>query len=150
MGKLINRRLIDFNKEVLFGEVGGIIGAPLVGFLASIFSARPGILASFTLVGSITGAAILWLSARIYDRKKRKQFSVLKLGEDIAFYTPVAFTIAFFVCYPSIFLISRFLLRKGLPVVVSSASAEFSAFLMFLIAINIYRFLLIIFFDKSL
>ena len=80
----LNKRVLDFNKEVLIGEIGAIVGATLFGFLGSLISRSSYFIPIATLVGSIFGGSISMLTARIRDEKKYKTFSTKKLWKDIS------------------------------------------------------------------
>src|SRR5208283_6063321 len=103
----LNKRVFDFNKEVLIGEVGAIIGAPIFGLLGSFMSRSPNFISVDTLVGSFFGGCISMLITRVYDEKKYKRFSTKKLVRDISLYTPAAFLIALLVSYPVLLLVTH-------------------------------------------
>jgi uncharacterized membrane protein YeaQ/YmgE (transglycosylase-associated protein family) len=146
----LNKRVLDFNKEVLIGEVGAIVGATLFGFLGSLISRSPNFIPIATLVGSIFGGTISMLMARIRDEKKYKTFSTKKLVRDITLYTPAAFLIAGLVSYPVLILVTHSLFVKEHISYLSSFIGELSSFLVFLIIINIYRYALSHLLNKEL
>ena len=137
-----NRKLIDFNKEILIGEIGALVGAPLLGFIGSLISRNPNFVSLATLIGSMLGGCISWLSARIYDEKRYEKFSVGKFAKDVSFYTPVAFLISLLVSYPIVVLVTHSLFIKEHVSYLSSFLGELSGFAVFLILINAYRFIL--------
>jgi uncharacterized membrane protein YeaQ/YmgE (transglycosylase-associated protein family) len=146
-----NRRVIDFNKEILIGEVGALVGAPLFGFLGSILiSKSPTFIPIATLVGSILGGTTSMLIARIHDEKKYKTFSAKKLVRDITLYTPAAFLIAGLVSYPVLIFVTHSVFLKQHIAYLSSFIGELSSFIVFLIIINIYRYALSRLLNKEL
>lgn len=146
----LNRRVIDFNKEIIIGEAGAIIGAVLVGFLGSLIL-RNGRFVSFaTLFGSILGSSIFWLCARFYDEKRHSKFSVGKFARDITLFTPVAFLIAVSFSYPIILIVTNLIFQKYHIAFLSSFIGEASGFAVFLILINTYRIILEHYFNKKL
>jgi len=146
---MISKPAIDFNKEILFGEVGAIIGAPTTGFIVSRLTSSANLIASLSVAGAIIGAAIFWLAMRAYD-KRRQGHLTMKLARDIEYFTPAAFILASVIYYPSLFYFSKYLLLHEYKAVTSVALSQVSAFILFLIAINIYRYFLFRLFGKRL
>lgn len=144
----LNKRILDFNKEILIGEFGALIGAPLFGFLGSLISRSPNFISIATVIGSIFGACISWLAARIYDEKKNKRLSVKKFTKDISLYTPVAFLISVLASYPTVVFVTHSLFIKEHISFLSSFIGELSGFVVFLVLINSYRYILSHFFNK--
>lgn len=133
-------KFIDFNKELFFGEIGGIIGAPLFGFLSSFIFSQSNIISAFTVLGSATGATFSWLFMRIKHEKSRGTYSLEKLTKDVSFYTPAAFLIALIFAYPTIFSVTNEMLETFMQhPLIAGAIGELSGFCVFLILINIYR-----------
>ncbi len=146
----LSRRVVDFNKEIIVGEIGALIGAPLFGFLGSLIRGTPDIISTFTIAGSIIGGFISWFVTRIYDEKKETEFSAKKLARKISLYTPVAFIISILIGYPVVFLVTRALSVRGHITLFSSLMGELSGFTIFLVLINVYRYLLLKHFNKML
>lgn len=145
-----HRDLIDFNKQILFGEVGSLLGAQLCVVISYLFTNTPGEISWFAVAGSLIGAVVFWLVVRIRDERRKKRFSLKKLGGDVAVYTPAAVVLVVVVYQPALYFLTRFFLDYGVQRVVSSSIAQLLSFLLFLILINGYRLLLIRFFKKSL
>ena len=61
---------------------------------------------------------------------------------DILYFTPVASTIVFVIYQPILYFLSNYLLRKEVMVIVAVISAQLTAFMIFLLLINIYRVIL--------
>lgn len=146
----MKRSTFDFNKELIFGEVGAMICAPLSAFIASKFTNTTDIISSIAVAGSILGACIFWIAMRISDQKKRHMLSKNKFIKDIELFTPVAFVLTLLIYYPSLFLISKYLLTQGNKVISSVIGSQLIAFATFLAAINIYRIILIKLYNKEL
>ncbi len=146
----LNKRAFDFNKEILIGEIGALLGAPIFGFIGSLISRSPNFISIATVLGSMFGGCISWLITRIYDEKKEKRFSVKKFSKDITFYTPVAFLISLSISWPVVALVTHSLFVKEHISYLSSFIGELSGFAVFLILINIYRYILSRSFNKLL
>ena len=141
MIKIKDPKIIRFNKELIFGESGALLFAPLFGLLSSFIHNTPHFISSFTLLGSILGGSTIWAITRIHDEKKYGKFSIKKFGSDLSFYTPIAILISISVVYPTIFFVTSIIVRKHIPYV-SSLIGELSGFTVFLFLINGYRYLL--------
>ena len=138
----LNQKVFDFNKEILIGEIGALIGAPMFGFLGSLLSRNANFVSFATLFGSIMGAGISWLATRLYDQKKYNDFSTKKFVKEVSLYTPVAFLISLLVGYPIVVLVTHSLFVKEHVSYLSSFIGELSGFVVFLILINTYRYIL--------
>jgi hypothetical protein len=146
----LNKRVIDFNKEIIIGEIGALLGASLFGFLGSLISRSPNFIPIATVIGSIFGGCISWLAARIYYEKKNKRFSAKKFAKDVSFYTPVAFLISVLIAYPTVILVTHSLFIKDNIPSLSSFIGELSGFIVFLTLINLYRYILSRYLNKRL
>ena len=147
--------LFDFNKELLFGELGALIGAPVLASIGpkipflkmvvsylSKFIGFGSIVSLLAVIGSILGAAVFWLLIRIFDEKKMEIFSLKHFAKEIRYFTPAAFLLTLLVYYPSLFLISRHLLTQDYRVASSVILSQIVAFSLFLTSINAYRYFL--------
>ena len=137
-----NKPLVNFNKEILCGEIGALISAPIIGFLASLFTKNISYISSAAVLGSLAGASLFWILMRAYDEKRMHVFTMQHLATDIGYFTPGAFLLALVVYYPSLFLMSRHLLTQDYRVVSSVILSQAIAFTLYLVAMNIYRYLL--------
>lgn len=140
----------DFNKEILFGEIGAVAGAFLVSYLTSQFTKVASTISTSAVIGAVAGASVFWLIMRQYDQKRNKTYSTKHLANDIAYFTPVAVLLTLAVYYPALFLISQYLLTHNYNVVFSVVPSQIVAFSMFLISINIYRYFLLKYHGKRL
>lgn len=146
----MNKKTFNFNKQLLIGEIGAVICAPLVSYIFSLFTQKSSIISASAVGGSIFGAAIFWLATKIYDKKKEKKFSTPNLAKDIAYFTPAAFLLTLLLYYPTLYLLSHYLLLQGDKVLLSVIPSQIIAFLLFLVGINLYRLLLYKFLGKQL
>jgi len=139
-----------FNKEIIFGEIGAFLGVPLFSFIASQLTKQTSIISASAVGGSIIGAVIFYLSMRIYDRKKQENYGKKELFNDLSYFTPVALMLTLLVYYPILYFVSNYLLNKNTNLFLSVIPSQLIAFAVFLVAINIYRFILIKYFGKVL
>jgi hypothetical protein len=138
----MEKSFLEFNKEILIGELGAIISAPLVSFITSKLTDSANAISTSAVLGSLVGGSLLWLATRAYDKERHKTLSINHMAEDVGYFTPVAFLIAVFISYPTLFLLSHHLLVQKDLVIYSIIISEATAFLLFLVAINIYRYFL--------
>ena len=139
-----SRDFVNFNKEILFGEVGAILGAQATSYFVSEVTMRASTISTYTVLGSIVGASLFWLSTRAYDKIKtsRGGFSSKRFVEDIAYFTPVAFLLTFFIYYPSLYYFSKILIEESGKVTIPVFFSQAGAFLLLLIALNFYKYML--------
>ena len=140
---MVELSTLNFNKEIVFGEVGALIGAPALGWISSQVTNSPNIISTSAVIGSILGAALFWVSIRVYDKKRTGQLSKRGFIEDIAYFTPVAFILALLLYYPSLFLVSEYFIKHHIRVVYSVMFSQFIAFFFFIISINFYNYFLL-------
>lgn len=133
---------LDFNKEILFGEAGALISAPLIAYIVSLFMETPRIISGSAVIGSIIGASAFWIIMRVYDKKMKGKTGARQLAEDVIYFTPAAFIITLFVYYPSLFFTSKYLLINDGGVLSSVIFSQAIAFTLFLLSVNVYRYLL--------
>lgn len=138
----ISRDAIDFNKEILFGEIGALIGAQLVSHISKGMAASDRTISFFVVIGSIIGAAIFWLATRIYDQERDHEFTTKGLMNDIAYFTPVAFILTLILYYPTLYFFSEYLLSHYTGLAILVIMAQSIAFLLLLAGLNFYRYLL--------
>jgi len=136
----MGREIINFNKEIIFGELGSVLGAPLFAFIFSRFVENPDFISGSAVAGGIIGMAIFWIYTRIMD--KGEGYSLKKLADDIKYFTPAAFIIALLFYYPTVFFVSKSFLTNNHRVLYSVIVAQVAAFLFFLTGMNIYRYFL--------
>jgi hypothetical protein len=144
------RAFWNFNKQIIFGEFGSLVFAPLFAFITSKFSENLSLISKSAVVGALFGASFFWISTRLYDKRGNKKYASEGLLKDIAYFTPVAFFLAIVVYYPSIYYLSNYLLTSDYKVVSSVIASQIVAFFIFLMAINGYRAFLIRVAEKEL
>ncbi|MFH1311262.1 MAG: hypothetical protein ABIH65_02550 [Nanoarchaeota archaeon] len=150
MDSINKRNTFNFNKQIIFGEVGALIGAPLIAYIISRFTSNSKFISFFAVIGAIVGQAILWLSTRTYDKKKEGNFSIKNLIGDLIYFTPMAFLLTLFVYYPTIYFVADYLISDHYKVIYSVISSQILAFSLFLIVINLYRYFLAKYYNKVL
>jgi uncharacterized membrane protein YeaQ/YmgE (transglycosylase-associated protein family) len=146
----ISRETINFNKEILFGEVGAIVGTQLGGLISSNITNSSTTIAYSVVFGALVGASLFWLIMRIYDKSKKEKYSREKFIFDLKYFTPASAFFTFMCYYPTLFLITKYLLEHQIMVTFSAIFSQFVAFSFFLLGINTYRYVLIKVFNKEL
>ena len=136
------KALIDFNKEILFGELGAVLSAPAMAYITSLLTQNTRTISALAVIGSIVGASLFWILMKIHDEKVRHIFSGRHLVKDIEYFTPAAFLCTLLFYYPTLFLFSRHLLTQDYKVVSSVIISQIAAFILFLAALNAYRYVL--------
>ena len=139
----ISKEALNFNKEILFGEAGAVIAAPLFSHIFSKFSLSPTVLATWTVISVMVTASLLWLVMRIYDKTRNGKIETGKFIGDLAYLTPVASALAFTIYYPTLFFLSRYFFENSYRVASSAAISQMSAFALFLFSLNMYRYFLL-------
>jgi hypothetical protein len=139
----LQKSTLDFNREILFGECGALLAANPTAMLVAHFTRNTSLISGSAVAGTLLGGAGFWLAARIYDRKKRKEFDTRALASDIGYFTPAAVALGFLVYDPSIYLTSHELLKGGGRVLISVLVGQVVAFGLFLACMNIYRAVLL-------
>lgn len=135
----MDKRVFDFNKEILFGELGALISIPIITYLVSLFSRNATLISSAAVIGSIAGASFFWIFMRAYDDKRRHELSFKTLATDIGYFTPAAFTSTLFVYYPTLFFVSRYLIIQKDSLFSSVMIAQVLAFSLLLFVMNFYH-----------
>lgn len=145
------KRFRNFNKEILFGELGSLFAAPTISSLISQVSSNAKIISLSAVFGAIIGASLFWLVMRVYDRKKRNELTITDMTNDFIYLTPGASMLTVLVYYPTLYSLALDKITSGnLGVPVSVIISQAVAFSAFLIAINIYRLVLKRFFNRVL
>jgi hypothetical protein len=132
----------EFNQEIIFGEIGAVLGAYAAALIATRLTHRFGLISATLIPGTLLGGTIFWLAARIAHQRERRNWSVRVLARDIGYFTPAAATLGFVVYDPAIYLASHFLLVRGAGVILAVAGGEITAFTLFLASMNAYRLIL--------
>jgi len=135
----ISRAAWDFNKELVLGEIGALIGTPLVSLITSLLTTNDTAIALAAAIGGQVVGAIFWVTTHVFDRKRNKRFTMRNLKEDIIGFTPVAMTMDFIIYEPLLFFVSRHFLQGGGGVLPSVIGAQALAYTCFLSGMNLYR-----------
>jgi uncharacterized membrane protein YeaQ/YmgE (transglycosylase-associated protein family) len=146
----ITRETINFNKEILFGEVGAIAGIQIVSFTSSRVDYSVNLLSYMIVIGAIVGASLFWFLMRLYDKTRKNKYSEEKIIEDITCYAPAAFVLTSLFYYPTLFFATKYFLEHNRMVEYSATISQIIAFGLFLIGINIYRYIINKYYGKSL
>jgi len=135
----MHKRIFDFNKEILFGEFGALISAPIAAFIASQFTKSASFISAVAVLGSLAGASLFWIAMRAFDEKRRHELSVNHLATDVGYFTPAAFLTTLLFYYPTLFFLSRHMINQDYRIVSSVMLSQILAFSMFLIVMNLYH-----------
>lgn len=146
----LSKNFINFNKEFIFGEIGGIIGAPIASHIGSQLYSSVNIISAITVAGVAIGATLFWLGMRIYDKFKEGNVSKKKFFQDLAYLAPVASLLVFTIYYPSLFFLSRYFLQHDYLAVSSALIAQLFSYIIFLVSINLYRHFILRFTGRNL
>ncbi len=146
----ISKETIDFNKELLFGEIGALIGIQFVDFISLFFSISISLIPHLIILGAIIGGSLFWISARIYYKSKEGNYSEKKLITDVEYFAPASAILTFTFYYPALFFSTKYFLIHHRHLEFSSIVSQTIAFLLFVIAINIYRYVLFKVFRKKI
>jgi hypothetical protein len=133
----------EFNKELIFGEIGAIICAPVMSWIVSRFTNTPSIISATAIIGATAGSVLIWISTRMHHKQKRGDATLKSLAADIAYFTPAALLLTLLIYYPVLFFASKHFLEGAHNVFASVIFSQLAAYALFMIAINCYRFLLI-------
>jgi hypothetical protein len=146
----LSREVFDFNKEIIFGELGSLIGIQMASLLSIHFPRYPNLIPHFIVLGSMVMGSLFWILARIYYKSKQEKYSKNKFIFDMKYFTPASavFTLLFY--YPTLFFATKYLIEHHKAIEFSAILSQILAFLIFLLAINIYRYALLKIFNKKL
>jgi uncharacterized membrane protein YeaQ/YmgE (transglycosylase-associated protein family) len=146
----ITREIINFNKEILFGEIGAIVGIQAVDYIFNKMNYSTNMLSYMIVMGAILGASLFWFLMRLYDKTRGHKYTEGKIVSDISYYAPAAFILTSLFYYPTLFFATKYFLEHHRRVQFSSTTAQIIAFGLFLIGINIYRYILNKYYRKEL
>lgn len=146
----ITKETINFNKEIIFGEVGAIVGIQVSGNLFYKLNISINFLAYIVVLGAIIGASLFWFLMRVYDKTRKNKYSEKKIIEDISYFVPASFLLTTIFYYPTLFLVTKYLLEHNKFIEYVTTIPQIIAFLLYLVAINIYRKIIMKYYNKVL
>ena len=133
----------EFNKELLFGELGSFLVAYFAANAVAHFTRIAAIISGTAVAGTLIGGTIFWLIARIVHQRAGNRWSARGLAVDIGYFTPATLVLSFLVYDPAIYLVSHALLVGGSSVAASVFVGQTTAFILFLAGMNAYRIILV-------
>lgn len=139
MSSPATRRFLAFNKQLICGEIGALIGTPSFPAVASLFTRNADILSASAVVGALVAGSVFWVVMKIRDERQQGTSSLSRLAGQIAWFSPAAFVSGLLTYQPVLFLAGRAFIRMGVPVVPAVLAAQALAFCLFLLAMNGYR-----------
>lgn len=134
---------LHFNREILVGECGALVLANIAAPVSGRLTENAAVISGVAVAATLVGGGVSWLAARIYDQKKQNTFNAKSLIGDIGYFTPGAVILGLLVYDPAIYLISHALLVRGGAVWMSVGIGQLTAFALFLVALNGYRYLVL-------
>jgi len=138
----LSRRFIDFNKQLLVGELGALVATPLAPWVAARYTNSPTSLSIAAMLGALVGGTGFWLATRVLDERRRGGLSVRRLAGQLAYFTPAALVAGWAVYQPLLYFTMHRMVSAGQPVVWSALAAQGVAFVSFVVLLNLFRLLL--------
>lgn len=146
----ITKETINFNKEILFGELGAIVGIQIFGNLFYRLDVPSDLLSYLIVLGAIIGASLFWFAMRLYDKTRKQKYPEKSIIEDISYFAPGSFILTVIFYYPTLFFVTKYLIEKNKLIEYITTIPQIIAFILFLITINIYRKMIIKYYNKIL
>lgn len=146
----ITKETINFNKEILFGEVGAIVGIQIFSRIFYRLDISVNLISYLIIIGAIIGSSVFWFVMRVYDKTRKNKYSERKIIEDISYIVPAAFILTLIFYYPTLFFVTKYLIEHNKLIDYIATFPQIIAFGLYLIAINIYRKTLIKYYNKIL
>jgi len=147
---MVTKNTINFNKEILFGEVGAIVGIQISSYILSKMDYSINLLSYIIVISAIVGASLFWFAMRVYDKTRKNKYPEKNIIEDIAYYAPAAFILTSLFYYPTLFFATKYFLEHNRMIEYSATISQIIAFGLFLVGINIYRYVLGKYYKKEL
>ena len=141
---------LNFNRQLLAGEVGALLLAYVAVPAVAHFRSNPALLSAVAVAATLVGGSLGWIAARVSDQLRRRPSSVRSMAGDLSYFTPAALCCGFCVYDPVIYLLTHYLLVHRAGAWVAVAAGQLAAFSAFLLALNAYRFALFRFRGKAL
>jgi len=146
----ITKETINFNKEILFGEIGAIVGIQIFSHIFYKLELSANIISYLVVVGAIVGASLFWFIMRLYDKTRKNIYSEKNIVEDISYIVPASFILTIIFYYPTLFFMTKYLIEHNKLIDYIATVPQIVAFALYLIAINIYRKVLMKYYNKTL
>jgi hypothetical protein len=138
----VSPHFVNFNKQLLFAEIGAVVGTPLASSIAAHFTAHASAISLAAVLGGLVCGSGFWLMVKFRDEHRRGAATVRHLAGQIALFTPAASVVAFLVYHPTVFFMTRHLVAQGHPAALAALTGQMTAFGLFVVALNIYRIVL--------
>lgn len=138
----LSREFVHFNRELVFGEFGALIGILVAPFIVSRYTSDAAILSSSAVGGGMVMGSVFWLVTSVGHETAHGSALVWRLGKKIVFFSPAAFVLGLLVYQPTLWLLSYWLIAWGVHVLWAAWLSQTVAFALFLCVMNLYRWLL--------
>ena len=138
----LSREFVHFNRELIFGEIGALIGILLAPLIVSRYTSDAAILSSSAVGGGMVMGSVFWLLTSVGHETARGTDLVWRLGRKIVFFSPAAFVLGLLVYQPVLWLLSYWLIAWGVHVLWAAWLSQTVAFALFLSVMNLYRWLM--------
>ena len=109
----ITKETINFNKEILFGELGAIVGIQISGNLFYKLDISADLLSYLIVLGAMIGASLFWFAMRLYDKTRKQKYSEKNIIEDISYFATGSFILTAIFYYQTLFFVSKYLIEKN-------------------------------------
>ena len=139
---MLSKETLNFNKEIVFGEFGSLIGIQSTSFLSIVFHIPIKLIPYLVVLSTMVLGSSFWALTRIHDQSKKEKYTFRNLLNDVKYFAPASTIISLALYQPTLFFLTKYLLSRQIPIAISSIFSEFCAFSFFLISMNTYRFLL--------
>lgn len=137
------KRFLNFNKQLVGGEIGALTGAPLFSAIAARLSDDPAVISFSAVIGGLVISSLFWLVIKFRDERREGARAARRLAGQIAWFSPAAFVLGLITYQPTLFFAGRYLIKRGVAVVPAVLAAQALAFLLFVVAMNGYRMILL-------
>lgn len=147
---MVTRETINFNKEILFGELGAIAGIQILGHIFYRLNVPSNWLSYLIVIGAAIGASLFWFLMRLYDKTRKNKYSGKRVIEDISYFAPATFILTIIFYYPTLFFVTKYLIEHNQLIKYITTIPQIIAFTLYLLSINLYRKILMKYYNKVL
>ena len=137
-----SKGVFNFNKEIIFGEIGTCTGVQIVNLLPLLINLQINLVPYLVVVGAMIFGSGAWLLTRIHDQSKEKKYTKKKLLNDIKYFTPASVLGTLIFYHPALFFTTKYFLEHHRPLLFSTIVSEVIAFSLFITTMNVYRIVL--------